>query len=567
MMVAIVESDATKATSPTGRSGPPRLAGPCIAALAALGCGAPQSAPQAGPALSANQAELAFQAGGHQAGQVPFDVCVGDVTLEDPQFTPRPDAPRAPIPNVLVNQVGYLPGLDKIAIVKSDATSPLKWELLDKSAKVVASGETTVHGPDAASGDRLHAADFSSYTRSGTGYTLRVLREGGGKQDTSDVSHPFDIGAHVYNKLKFDSLHYFYHTRSGIPIVLPYAGDPKWTRPAGHLADRSAGCAPDAHCDYSLDASGGWYDAGDHGKYVVNGGITSWTLMNEYERAKYLGTSVDDFGDGKMSIPENHNGAPDLLDEVRWELDFMMRMQVPEGRPLAGMVHHKIHDKEWTALATRPDQDAIPRLLRPLSTAATLNVAAAAAQGARIWKAIDPGFATRCLQAAERAWSAAVAHPTMYITGADTVGGGPYDDADVSDEFFWAASELFITTKKDAYRDFLLGSPHHGSVPIAAAEGGDAMAISWQKVAPLGTISIAVVSTGLPANEVGAARAAIVHAADAFVGIDHDEGYRFGFEPDSSGQYPWGSNSSILNHALVMALAYDFTKNPKYLNG
>src|SRR3981081_508843 len=108
--------------------------------------------------------------------------------------------------------------------------------------------------------------------------------------------------------------------------------------------------------------------------------------MNQYERAKFLGTSIDDFGDGKMSIPENHNGVPDLLDEVRWELDFMMKMQVPEGKPLAGMVHHKIHDKEWTALATRPDQDPIARFLRPVSTAATLNVAATAAQCARIWK-------------------------------------------------------------------------------------------------------------------------------------------------------------------------------------
>jgi endoglucanase len=501
-------------------------------------------------------AEIAFHAGGHNASkQVPFDVCVDDVVIEDPQFTPRPETAPPPIPNVLVDQVGYLPGLEKIAIVKRDASNPTQWELRDKSGAVVASGDTGLRGMDAASGDRVQRADFSSYAKAGTGYTLRV---------GTDVSHPFDIGPNVYNKLKYDSLHFFYHMRSGIAIAMPYAGDPKWTHPAGHAGDKSVPCAPEAHCDYSLDVSGGWYDAGDHGKYVVNGGIASWTLMNQYERAKYLGTSVGDFGDGKMNIPENHNGVPDLLDEVRWELDFMLKMQVPEGKPLAGMAHHKIHDKEWTALATRPDQDPVARFLRPVSTAATLNLAATTAQCARLWKAIDAAFAARCLKAAERAWAAAAANPAIYAADADSIGGGAYGDGDVSDEFYWAASELYITTKKDIYKSALVDSPHRNVVP--AGDGGTT-AMSWPQVAPLGTISLAVVPNGLSATDVGAARAAIVKAADGYFGIDHDEGYRVGFKPDSAGNYPWGSNSSVLNNAIVMALAYDFTKNAKYLDG
>jgi endoglucanase len=501
-------------------------------------------------------AELAFQAGGRDAGGVPFDLCIGDVVLEDPEFVPRPDPPPPPVPGVLVNQVGYLPGVAEIAIVKSDAAVPVKWELVDRSGAVVSSGMTTVRGADAASGDRVHEADFSAFARSGTGYVVRV----GG-----DTSHPFDIGPAVYRKLKYDSLHYFYHTRSGIAITMPYAGAPQWARPAGHPGDKNVPCAPDAHCDYALDVSGGWYDAGDHGKYVVSGGISSWTLMNEYERAKRFGASTPGFGDGTMSIPENHNGVPDLLDEARWELEFMMKMQVPEGKPLAGMAHHKIHDREWTALATRPDQDAIARFLRPVSTSATLNLAATTAQCARIWRAIDPRFAARCLASSERAWLAAAAHPAIYAPAADTVGGGPYEDDDVSDELYWAACELYVTTKKDAYRDFLVKSPHHDVVAIGA-HAGDATAMTWQNVAPLGTISLAVVPDGLPGDLVASARAAIVKAALVLVGIDHDEGYRVGFKPDGAGKYPWGSNSSVLNNALVMGLAYDFTKDAKYLD-
>ena len=102
----------------------------------------------------------------------------------------------------------------------------------------------------------------------------------------NDVSHPFDIGPDIYQKLKYDALAYFYQTRSGIEIKMPYAGDSKWARPAGHVGvqpnhgDKDVPCAPGRGCDYTLDVTGGWYDAGDHGKYVVNGGISVWTLLN-----------------------------------------------------------------------------------------------------------------------------------------------------------------------------------------------------------------------------------------------------------------------------------------------
>ncbi|MCA9700725.1 MAG: glycoside hydrolase family 9 protein, partial [Myxococcales bacterium] len=93
---------------------------------------------------------------------------------------------------------------------------------------------------------------------------------------------------------------------------------------------------------------GGWYDAGDHGKYVVNAGISVWTLLNLWERADAKARTR--MGDGTLAIPENENGAPDLLDEARWELEWMLRMQVPAGKPHAGLAHHKIHEDAWTGL-------------------------------------------------------------------------------------------------------------------------------------------------------------------------------------------------------------------------
>ena len=99
---------------------------------------------------------------------------------------------------------------------------------------------------------------------------------------------PFAIGADVYRRLKYDALAFFYLQRSGIPIKMPYAGSPAFERAAGHLGDKSVACAPESHCNYSLDASGGWYDAGDHGKYVVNGGFSVWTAAEPVRDAVAL---------------------------------------------------------------------------------------------------------------------------------------------------------------------------------------------------------------------------------------------------------------------------------------
>ena len=127
---------------------------------------------------------------------------------------------------MLVNQVGYLPAPAKLAIVKSASKTPETISCSSSGGDIVASGTTLPVGLDAASGDTVHVADFSSFDGTGRGFTLKV----GG-----DVSHPFDIEPDLYKKLKYDALAYFYQNRSGIEIAMPYAGDKQWTRPAGHV--------------------------------------------------------------------------------------------------------------------------------------------------------------------------------------------------------------------------------------------------------------------------------------------------------------------------------------------
>jgi endoglucanase len=461
--------------------------------------------------------------------------------------------------SVRLNQLGYLPLASKVAIVESSEATPLGWQVVNATGQVVASGQTEVGGADKESGDEVHRADFSGVHQPGQKYRLVV---------DGDESYSFAIDARVYKPLKDGAFAYFYHNRSGTPIEIPFAGAWQWTHGPGHLSDADVGCIND--CGYRLNVLGGWYDAGDHGKYVVNGGISVWTLLNLYERTQYLGGDLGALGDGTQNIPEAKNGVSDLLDETRWEIEFLLKMQVPAGQEKSGMAHHKIHDSSWSALGRVPAEVWKERYLHAPSTAATLNLAATAAQCVRIWKDIDPPFSERCRLAAIRAWNAAQRFPKIYAPQYSSQGGGPYDDSNVSDEFYWAAAELYISLKSEDLLEFLKRSEHHLKFPRETGheQVKHHTSMTWQSTAALGAISLAVVPEALPdPEEIAKLRGLIVEAAAGYLGIIAGQGYRVPVRAGSNGHYPWGSNSLVANNALIMALAHDFTHEAKYLDG
>ena len=471
---------------------------------------------------------------------------------------------------VHMNQLGFPPGAPQRAIVADPSATPLPWRLLDASGKVRESGLTSVFGDDPQSGEHVHRIDASA--PAGIGYRMEVAGR---------TSRPFAVAPGLYDRLRGDALNYFYQTRAGIPIEARFAGGAQWARPAGHPAERAA-CLSGRDmqgsdwpaCDIVRDVAGGWYDAGDQGKYVVNGGIAVWTLLNLYERQQALGRTAA-FGDRTGRVPETGNGVDDLLDEARWELEFFLKMQVPDGTRVrvpvgakrsapglafteteaGGMAWHKVGDAHWTALPTPPHLDREPRILFPPTTGATLNLAATAAQCGRIWRSIDPAFAARCLAAAERAFAAAKRNPQVYAIAAFT-GSGGYGDPDLSDEFYWAAAELFVTTGKAEYRAAVEASAWF-RVAVAPEFG-------WPKTATPGTISLALVPSLLPAAEKARLRRSLAFAADAFLTDEARTGYHIPYAPAG---WPWGSTSSILNRAIVLGLAADFTGEARYRTG
>lgn len=524
---------------------------------------------------SVDVAEWAFHLGG--SGQYTPNDCFPEGTVisfdnmsleclssDDTDYVPEEEYVRS---EILVNQIGYYPEVQKRATLISSAASPVDFKLLDSSGKEVYSGKTAVFGFDKDSGDTVHTLDFTDYTSAGSGYTLTA---------DGKTSYAFDISEDIYQTMLYDSLKYFYHNRSGA-VEMPYCEKAEYARAAGPAdtavpTETGQSFSSWAYNEsYTLDVSGGWYDAGDHGKYVVNGGLSVWIMQNQYERTLYIdGATPSLYGDGSMNIPESGNGFPDILDEARYELEFMLKMMVPDGKPMAGMVHHKIHDVSWTGLAIAPADDTKDRIIKPPTTAATLNLAATAAQAYRVWKDLDADFADTCLAAAEKAYAAAKKHPSVFAPLDESVGGGAYGDDYVEDDFYWAASELYLSTDNSAYDDDMKSRKFYLKC-VTALEGGEETdspsSFNWANTASLGTLSVALAGGGDMQSE---AQSSIVSAADYYAELEEEQGYGLPFKQCTAAEgltgYPWGSNSFVMNNALVMAYAYDYTADSKYIN-
>ena len=472
---------------------------------------------------------------------------------------------------ILTNQVCYFPKRAKKATLLSDSSKPVDFEVIDESGKTVYEGKSTPFGHDKDSDDEVHIIDFTDLDKEGT-YHIEA-------EDGSE-SRDFEIcGSETYSSLLYDSLNYFYQNRSGIEIESDFISSgeaSELARAAGHPKDMAEieqtwGYSGSSG---SIDVTGGWYDAGDHGKYVVNGGFSLWLMQNQYETALKYGFE-DAYGDGTMLLPENTNGTPDLLDEARWEMEWMLKMIVESGE-YKGMAYHKAHDEKWTALGIAPADDDMKRIVKPPTTAATLNLAACGAQAARLWKDYDSDFAEQCLTAAKNAFAAAKKHPEMYAPLDESIGGGAYGDTDVEDEFCWAALELFITTGDEDYYDEATENKFFLDVPqtLGGGESVDTVgSFDWGNTGGLATLSAALNTDKFDKGDAEIIQEAIVSAADNFISLEENQGYGVPYGQsklsynDSDEGYIWGSNSFVTDNAIVIAYAYLLTKDESYLDG
>lgn len=346
---------------------------------------------------------------------------------------------------IRLNQVGYSPLQEMTATVvlpdncmDADVTTAV---ITNENNDTVWTGVPAVTLTNPISGKRCQIINFSALEEEGE-YTMMVSNP-----SFSEAAH-FIIKNHPYRELTRKALRAFYYQRASMDIEEPFAEG--YARKAGHPDDHvlvHASAATEERPEGTVIASpGGWYDAGDYNKYIVNSGYTMGVWLMSYELNKAY------FDTLKLNIPESGSAMPDMLSEAMYNIRWMMTMQ-----DLDGGVYHKLTTPNFEKFI-RPDQCKQQRYVVLKTTAATLDFAATMAMAARVYAPYDAAFCAQAKDAAEKAFAWALEHPGVYYDQPKMneefkpeITTGAYDDFNVTDEFYWAATELYLLTGDKKY--------------------------------------------------------------------------------------------------------------------
>ncbi len=439
-------------------------------------------------------------------------------------------------PPILLNQLGYLPNHTKIATILlaklPTQTPPTTFRVRSQNHSIALEAKLSNPTLDAASGDTTTQADFSSITKPGT-YQLEIA---------NTLSDPFIISPTVYAEALRLTTRAYYGQRCGCSVDLGNG----YHHPACH---HDGAYDPTSGRTGVVPNSGGWHDAGDYGRYVVNSGISTGTLLWAWELYPDALRSLS------LDIPESGHPLPDFLAEIKWNLNWMLSLQDPTD----GGVWHKQTSLHFCAFIM-PQDDHLPSEIigtgaTPYkSTCATADFAAVMAIAARCYQPFNPAFAARCLAAARSAWAWASKHPNIPFNNPPTVSTGDYGDNDCSDELLWASAELFRTTHEPQYESALLQSiaPLLPTLKISVP--------SWNNVASLGLWTYALATSN---KTTAAIQQATQTAAAELIARTQTSGYGTTL---SLADYHWGSNSNAGNQSLLLLIANRFQPNPATLN-
>ncbi len=454
--------------------------------------------------------------------------------------------PQSPSEKIRLNQTGFYPAGQKIAVV-SDAAKGA-FTVCDKgSGKVVYTGTLSGEAESAFSGRKSRIADFSDFREQGT-YFLEIPGTG--------RSYTFEIKPFVHNEVTRGLIKGYYFQRMSTDLPEKYAG--KWNRKAGHpdniVLIHPSAASPGRPEGSVISCPKGWYDAGDYNKYIVNSGITMGTLLSLYEDFPDYCSKLD------LNIPESGNSIPDLLDEILWNLRWMLTMQDPYD----GGVYNKVTNPAFDGMVM-PHEAVEKRYVVQKGTAAALNFAAVMAQASRITARFGrelPGLADSCLNAARFAWKWAVDNPKIpYNQNAinkiykPEISTGGYGDNNFTDEFIWAAAELYVSTGDAAFYEYANFLPDT-LMPLP----------SWNNVrlpAYYTLVRNEEKLKGKAADEIGEIKRRIVMAAGRLADGVKDRAYQT-VMGGSARDFIWGSNSVAANQGILLIYALKITGDRYY---
>ncbi|MBO4695867.1 MAG: glycoside hydrolase family 9 protein [Lachnospiraceae bacterium] len=424
-----------------------------------------------------------------------------------------------------VDQLGYRPDDVKVAILAGDEPVNGPVYLVKESDSTRVELSVSAFGKDSYSGETLYSADFSKVSEEGL-YFIEYY-------DCSR-SDSFLISPTVYRKVFEDLVHMFYFMRCGCELPEKYAG------PYHHRC-----CHAGKTLRYDDQAmlppmTGGWHDAGDYGRYTTPGAVTLGHLLYTYELFSVKCPT--------LLIPESGNGVPDILNECRYELEWLLKMQASDGS-----VYHKLTTERFAGFVM-PEEDKDQMILYPISSMATADFAAVTALASRIFRRYDSAFAARLRAAALSAREFLYAHPDL-IDFRNPPGNytGGYWDRDDRDERMWMYAELYRLNGD--VRDL-------AELTKLAATDIDKTTLGWGQVGGFAGLSVLFAPSDTFPDELFIAFSdAFRKRADSLMALTSENGYRLAMPLDG---FVWGSNMVVMDCSAALLVASFLTGNPAY---
>ena len=441
--------------------------------------------------------------------------------------------PGVNVPAIKVNTVGYPPDWAKLAVFNVPPEGAVVRAVGGEVAYTVAAGDVRARGQDPASGDDVWWVDFSALTDEGR----YVLEQGAARSDA------FDIAQDLYGRALTLALKQFYFQRCRTPLTAPYAvfeGD-AFTR--DRACHQHAGIAwdlteyPEHKTRWTPDA--GWHDAGNFEMYVPSTAPTAQALLMAYEAHPEL------FPDGQLEIPESGNGIPDLLDEARWGLRWVLSMQDPSG----GFRNREAVMK-WGEPGPADADDAV-HWVSGVGTASTAKATAALSVAARVYQPHDPFFAEQCEKAARRGWDFLQAHSKRIVVDSKGSPQPLWDDgAEYSREGgsrLLAAAEVWRT-----FRDAVALEHTRRLLRDPQTQVDEFLRGAWVNMARWALMTLAL-DPETPDEIRDEAKARLLKAAIEIRNLASTGGYRVASSPDD---YYWGSNSNLMERTHLLLTLY-----------
>jgi endoglucanase len=428
-----------------------------------------------------------------------------------------------------INQIGFKPKSNKVLVFKDLPKELNTFEIKDAlKGKVVFKGKINPSKTWEYSNENLSIVDFSSLALEGK-YTLCI-----GKKTFKE----FTIANSAYDDILKASCKAFYLNRASMDIEAKYAGE--YARIGGHL-DNKVKIHPTAYSEgrdstTRLNSPGGWYDAGDYNKYIVNSGISTYTLLRAYDKFNNVFETLD------LNIPESSNKQADLLDEIEYNINWMLTMQDPKD----GGVYHKLTELRFSAFV-QPNTITTDRYVTMKTTSASLDFAAVLAYYARLIK--DENRKKEILALATKAYNWSLNNPALYYEQAPDINTGQYEDQNVSDEWVWASAEMFLATGLDTYAEKIKGD---------LSIRGEA---NWNYVKPLALFSLAANKNQFQIE----AQKQLKVIADNFL-KSYETSANKTVMGVQKGDFTWGSNAVAANQSMLLIEVSYFDTNPKLLD-